>query len=86
MGVLVQVTATSFTGKWGKIGRRLADWYAENQLLHVVASDSHGTSHRSPVLSESRKVVSKSFGEEFALAVFEKNPKAIIENQALASV
>ena len=36
--------------------------------------------------SEARAVVAKSFGKEIAEAVFEKNPRAIIENRALSEV
>lgn len=83
MGILVQVTANAFTGKWGKGVQKLANWYAEQGILHVIASDAHSTSHRNPILSEARKVIEKSFGAALATAVSETNPLAIVTDQPL---
>ncbi len=86
MGVLVQVTASSFIGKWGRTVQKLATWYADEGMLHVIASDAHSTSHRNPMLSEARKAIAKSYGEKFAQALSEDNPMAIINNQPLPDV
>jgi protein-tyrosine phosphatase len=86
MGVLVQITASAFTGKWGKGVQKLAKWYADEGLIHVIASDAHGTNHRNPVLSEARKVVAKAYGDDFATALVETNPLAIVNNQPLPGV
>jgi len=83
MGVLVQVTASAFVGKWGRSVQKLANWYADEGLMHVIASDAHSLNHRNPTLSEARKALSKSFGEDFARVVSETNPMAIINNQPL---
>lgn len=83
MGMLVQVTASAVSGKWGKGVQKLAHWYAEKGLVHVLASDAHSPSHRRPGLSEARKVFGKSFGESYATAVVETNPMAIVHNQPL---
>jgi protein-tyrosine phosphatase len=83
MGVLVQVTASAFLGKWGRSVQKLAHWYADEGLLHVIASDAHSLNHRNPMLSEARKAISKGFGERFATAVSETNPMAIINNQRI---
>jgi len=81
MGMLVQITAGAFVGKWGKGVQKLARWYVEHGMAHVLASDAHSTNHRSPVLSEARRVVTKEYGHEFATAVLETVPLAIINNQ-----
>ncbi|ABF40277.1 PHP-like phosphoesterase [Candidatus Koribacter versatilis Ellin345] len=83
MGVLVQVTASAFVGKWGRGVQKLAHWYAEQGLLHVIASDAHSLNHRNPVLSEARKIIAKTYGEDLARAVSETNPMAIVTNQHL---
>lgn len=83
MGVLVQITASAFTGRWGKGVQKLAKWYADEGLIHVIASDAHSTNHRSPVLSEARKVVAKAYGDDFATKLVETNPMAIVNNQPL---
>jgi len=83
MGVIVQVTADSFTGRWGRSVQKQAHWYAEHGLLHVLASDAHGTTHRTPVLSKCRKTIVESYGERYANLLLETNPLAIIENRPL---
>jgi protein-tyrosine phosphatase len=83
MGVLVQITASAYTGKWGKPIQKLAHWYAEQGLVHVLASDAHSPNSRRPGLSEARKAFGKSFGEAFATAVTVTNPLAIVQNQPL---
>jgi protein-tyrosine phosphatase len=86
MGLLVQITANAFTGKWGRGVQKLANGYAEKGLVHVIASDAHGTNHRNPVLSEARNVIAKSFGEAFATTLVETNPMAILHDQPLAGM
>ncbi len=83
MGVLVQITASAFTGKWGKSVQKLARWYADNGLIHIVASDAHSANHRNPILSEARKVIAKAYDADFATRLVETNPMAIIQNQYL---
>lgn len=86
MGMLVQITAGAFAGKWGRTVQKLANWYAENELVHVIASDAHSTNHRNPVLSDARKVVAKSHGEAFATLLVETNPMAIVKNQPISGM
>lgn len=86
LGTLVQITASAFTGKWGKGVQKLANWYAERGMAHVIASDAHSANHRNPVMSEARKIVAKSHGEEYARSLVETNPLAIIQNQPLPAV
>lgn len=83
MGLLVQLTASAFTGKWGESVRQLAHWYTENQLVHVIASDAHNANRRNPVLSEAREVVAKTYSEDFADRLFDTNPRAIINDETV---
>ncbi len=83
MGMLVQLTANAFTGKWGERVQKVANWYAENQLVHVIASDAHSASRRNPVLSEARKMVARTYSEELAERLFETNPRAIIDDESV---
>jgi protein-tyrosine phosphatase len=79
----VQITASAYTGKWGKPIQKLAHWYAEQGLVHVLASDAHSPNSRRPGLSEARKAFGKSFGEDYATRVVETNPLAIVRGQEL---
>src|SRR5581483_3540335 len=50
-GVLVQVTAASLLGEAGHAVRQTAELLVRRSLAHVLATDSHGPTHRSPRLS-----------------------------------
>jgi protein-tyrosine phosphatase len=51
-GVLIQVTASSLTGRRRSETRRFARWLIEERLAHVIASDAHGAEHvRRPLLA-----------------------------------
>ncbi len=80
-GVVMQVTASAFTGLWGESVRRSARWLLKNNAIHVLASDAHDTSRRVPGLSSARVAVAEICGDEVADALVEINPSAIINGQ-----
>ncbi len=47
-GVLTQVTASSFTGRFGRPVQRFADRLLDEGLVHTVASDAHDPVRRAP--------------------------------------
>ena len=82
-GCLVQVTANSFTGFWGERPQKMAEWLLQREAIHVVASDAHDASRRTPVLSKAREVVAELAGAEVAEALFQHNPAAITDGESL---
>ncbi len=80
-GVLLQVTAQSFLGRWGREARSFCDELMKRNLVHIVASDAHDTEHRPPVLKEAFEHVTKKWGEERARALFIDNPRATLEGE-----
>jgi protein-tyrosine phosphatase len=81
-GALVQVTANSLTGRWGKTAKKMAESLAKKGIVHVLASDAHNTGSRPPILSEARDVMKRIAGEDSALAMVDSNPRAIVAGQA----
>jgi protein-tyrosine phosphatase len=82
-GMIVQVTANSLTGYWGRPARRAADWLLEHNAVHVVASDAHDPIRRPPLLSAARSHLAERNGEETAMALVEANPGAIVRGAEL---
>jgi protein-tyrosine phosphatase len=82
-GVVMQVTANSFTGYWGKAALHTVRWLLEHNAVHVVASDAHDPKRRPPVLSAARKVIAELRGEEVAEALVNANPGAVIRGEEL---
>jgi tyrosine-protein phosphatase YwqE len=45
-GCLVQITANSLTGWWGRQAKETAEWLMTHAAVHVVATDAHGVASR----------------------------------------
>lgn len=82
-GALIQLTAMSITGDFGKPIRRYSYALLEADAVDFVASDAHNTDRRVPVLSRAYRVVASEFGQETADRLFIHNPKAVVENREL---
>ncbi|MGE5486424.1 MAG: tyrosine-protein phosphatase [bacterium] len=85
-GVLMQVTAQSFLGRFGREPRRFARELMLRSLVHIVASDAHDTEDRTPRLDVAFKHVSKTYGPELAQALFVTNPAAVLEGKPLPAL
>jgi protein-tyrosine phosphatase len=83
MGCAIQLTANSFTGRWGDGAKRACEWLIERQAVHIVASDAHDLVSRPPVLSTARSIIAKQYGSELADVLFVDNPRAVIYNEPL---
>lgn len=80
-GALVQITAMSLTGGFGKDAKKVSQLLLEHHLVQVIASDGHNLTSRPPILSlgymEARNIV----GEEIANMLVGANPEAIIKGE-----
>jgi protein-tyrosine phosphatase len=82
-GCLVQVTAQSLLGCFGRTARRTAIQLFQRNLVHFIASDAHDTKHRPPVLNAAYAYVAKHWGEKRAQTVFVAAPRAAILGEPL---
>jgi protein-tyrosine phosphatase len=82
-GCLVQVTASSLTGFWGERPEIIARWLLDRSAVHILASDAHDTKRRIPNLSAARAVAEKIVGAEYAEALVESNPGAIVKGMPI---
>lgn len=80
---LIQITAQSFLGRFGKRAKETADHWMEMGLVHFVASDAHDIEDRTPVLTEAYRYVASSYGKEQAERLFIANPKATLAGEPL---
>ncbi len=81
--LLVQVTAGSITGTFGKQAEKVAWELLDNRWVHFISSDAHNLSRRSPVLSEAYAVIAKKLGEATAQRLFVTNPLAVFEGRTM---
>ena len=82
-GCLIQVTASALTGFWGERPEIVARWLLDRSAVHVLASDAHETKRRVPNLSRGRDVAEKIVGAEYADALVEGNPGAIVKGMPI---
>jgi len=78
MGCLIQVTASALTGFWGERPEIIARWLLDRSAVHILASDAHDARRRVPNLSEARTVAAGIVGTEYAEALVEGNPGAVV--------
>jgi protein-tyrosine phosphatase len=83
MGCVIQVTANSLTGFWGGGPRKISEWLLKKGALHVLASDAHDPTRRTPVLSKGKAAVVAIAGEDIANRLVSENPEAIIRGESL---
>ncbi len=83
-GALMQVTAGSLLGRFGRQARRIAAGLVDSGHVHVVASDAHGIGWRPPDLGEAHQEIASRWGEDTAWRLCVGHPRAIINDRPLA--
>jgi protein-tyrosine phosphatase len=82
-GVYIQVTAMSVTGEFGPAARTTAATLLRHNCVHFLATDTHRTRSRPPILSRARDAAADLIGPDRARALVEDNPRAVINGEAL---
>jgi protein-tyrosine phosphatase len=83
LGAIAQITAASLLGEFGRPTQIICDDFFRRGLVHVAASDAHSVEQRPPLLDRARERVRKSWGIDAADALFESNPRSIVNGDAL---
>jgi protein-tyrosine phosphatase len=83
-GVYIQVTAMSVTGEFGPAAKIAADTLLRHNCVHFLATDTHRTRSRPPILSRGRDAAAALIGPDRARALVEDNPRAVINGEALS--
>jgi protein-tyrosine phosphatase len=80
-GALVQITAGSLLGDFGKTAQKACEDFLKLGLVHVVASDAHSMSQRPPRMAPAHERIRKKWGADVARGLFVDNPEAILASQ-----
>ncbi|HYY72083.1 MAG TPA: CpsB/CapC family capsule biosynthesis tyrosine phosphatase [Candidatus Bathyarchaeia archaeon] len=86
VGCLIQVTANSITGFWGKTARRACLGLLTRGLVSAVATDAHDLRHRPPIMSAAREAIRHKFGKDIADALCSTIPSAIVEGKPIPDI
>jgi protein-tyrosine phosphatase len=78
-GVLIQVTAGSLVGLFGRDVRKAAELFIGHRWVQFIASDLHGPGGRLAALGEALPKLTALLGREGALKLFEENPRRVLD-------
>ncbi|MFH0962417.1 MAG: CpsB/CapC family capsule biosynthesis tyrosine phosphatase [Planctomycetota bacterium] len=84
-GCLVQATAASFLGRFGRAAKTLAWRYLASGLIHVVASDAHSMDCGRFVLRACAAKIARRFGENVSRELFVAGPGRIVSGEEPAT-
>lgn len=82
-GCLIQVTAQSFTGRFGKAAEEGARRLMRQNMVHFIASDAHDTEWRPPDMREPYQLIASEYGEHIAEKLFTLHPRMTLTGQYL---
>jgi protein-tyrosine phosphatase len=77
-GALLQVTAGSLTGDFGKTAERCAWGLLNSSAVAFVASDAHGATRRPPRMSAAIELIERRLGRAVAARVCIENPARVL--------
>ena len=83
MGTVLQLTAMSVTGHFGRQAKRAADLLLDEELAQVVASDAHSPRFRSTRLRAAYDRVARRWGQERAETLFVSNPRRVVAGEEI---
>ena len=85
-GTWMQVTAGSVLGTFGPGAKHRAERMLRDGRVHIVASDAHDVSRRSPAMGQALRVLGDLVGVEEAENLVKVRPAAILEDRDPGSV
>lgn len=80
-GAWLQLTAGAIAGKFGKRAQYWSKRFLSDGLVHMVASDAHGTGRRSPLMSDAVPLMRRLVGEEEVSQMLLHRPQAILDDR-----
>ncbi len=82
-GCLAQLTAGSLVGSFGSEVKKRAEIFLRHHLVQLIASDTHDSRNRKPVLSHGVEAAARIVGQETAEAMVRSVPEAILNNRLI---
>ena len=79
----IQVDKDSVLGDFGDSANRTVLWALERGLAHVVASDAHNASQRTPCFQRLDEFLALRFSPQYGELLLRRNPSRIVENTEL---
>lgn len=84
LGAYIQLNASSILGKAGISTRMFCTKLLRKGLVHIVATDAHGSRHRRPEIKDCIKLIDRIAGENYRRTITEENPEKIIKGERIS--
>jgi protein-tyrosine phosphatase len=84
-GALLQITAMSVTGEFGRRPAETCERLLRAGLVHFVASDGHAATGRVPVLDRAYRHLCNRWGTDIADRLLAENPACVLANRELTA-
>ena len=84
--VLMQITAGSVMGRFGRGPRYWAERMLDEGLCHLLATDAHNTEQRAPRMADARDVVAQRLGDDEAINLVLRRPQGVLDNLSPADL
>lgn len=85
-GAWMQVTAGSLTGHFGPDARYWGERMLDEGRVHILATDAHGITRRSPVLAAGGAAAASWVGDDEVRNLTQIRPQGILSNQAVSTM
>ena len=82
-GCLVQVTAASLTGRFGRRAKAMCSDLIQKNWVHFISSDAHSLDGRPPAMAEGYQALANDFGKDTAERLCVRNPRAAFYGEQL---
>lgn len=82
-GALIQINASSLTGKGPKEFERVCNDLIKRNMVHFVGTDSHSSTRRRPLIRDAYNLVCSKYGENLANELFKDNAEKVLNNEEI---
>ena len=79
-GAWLQITAGALTGEFGRGPRHYGEKLLDDGLVHILATDAHGSKQRAPRLAAGRDAAAKRVGSAEAENLVSVRPRGVLAN------
>ena len=83
LGGLIQLTAGSITGGFGKRPQYWSERMLDEGLVDIIATDAHSPTGRPPILSTARDTVARRLSESEAMEMVHNRPARVLRGEPM---
>ena len=80
-GAWIQLTGGSLLGRFGRRVQGMTERFLKDGITHLLASDGHNLTNRTPELGEARDAAARIVGEEEAQRLVQGRPAAVVADR-----